>query len=226
MRHETDFEFSEYCQIPKQRAELTFRSVENILSSHCDGLTISVVSSSDGVAFVTRSVLVDDMTNGKGFVSYHSSKELEELKLPSLRDVIRAFEKYKSKVKKQTLHIEMISVGMFESLHQQLSEAIQNQEISLGEILISSFNHPDLISFSKRMPGITLGVSVMGVPHDFAQCIKSTGASVLLLENDGVDPKMIADAKIFGVPTLVRGAKKEEHTFRISDMGARGVIYA
>ncbi|MEI7509013.1 MAG: glycerophosphodiester phosphodiesterase family protein [Flavobacterium sp.] len=69
-------------------AENTLTSFEKAIELHVDAIELDVHLSSDSEVMVIHDATIDRTTNKKGFVSEYSSKELKELGIPTLEDVL------------------------------------------------------------------------------------------------------------------------------------------
>ena len=150
---------------------------------HADGFECDVCISADGEIFLVHESIVKD-----GKVHYHlsehlepasiellkgrrldemSSAEIEELHtpggepLPKLKDVVSLFTHSPQKI----LNLELKAYGTVSALVKTLKHAFETHEIQADQVIVSSFNHPELLMIREQLPQVQIGF-LMSAPDD------------------------------------------------------------
>lgn len=151
-------------------AENTLASFEKAIELQVDEIELDVHLSSDGEVMVIHDATIDRTTIKKGFVSEYSSKELKELGIPTLEDVLHLVNQ------KCIINIEIKEANTTQKVIQLIETFIHEFLWNYNRFQISSFNWNVLEEVAATNPKIALGVLTeysIEEALDFAKKIKA-----------------------------------------------------
>jgi glycerophosphoryl diester phosphodiesterase len=91
-------------------------------------------------------------------------------------------------------------------------------------ILVSSFNHRELLEVKRRDPGIKLGAMIVGLPIDDAIFAQSLGAYSVHLSIEFIDRRFVKDAHNRGLRVFVFTVDHPEDIKKMEELGVDGVF--
>lgn len=206
--------------------ENTLRSLRKALELDVDIIEFDVHLLKDGEVILMHDDTVDRTTNGKGFVSDMTLSEIKKLdagkgeQVPTLQEAMDLIDG-KSKV--------IIEISGFLSTAQKVAEIIrynvEQRNWRYEDIMVSSFNHPELQRFKKLLPEIKIGANTSGVPISYAQFAKEVEADFLTTENIYLaNDSFIKHAHEHGIKFYLYTLNTFEYLARYEEFGIDGVI--
>ena len=133
-------------------AENTLASFEKALQLHVGAIELDVHLSADKKIMVIHDETIDRTTIKTGFVNDLSSKELQELGIPTLEDVLQLIDR------KCIIYIEIKDANAGDFVLQLIEKYISENNWSCNQFQISSFNWDILERISNLNPKILIGV--------------------------------------------------------------------
>ena len=133
-------------------AENTLASFKKAIAQNVDAIELDVHLSSDYEVMVIHDATIDRTTNKKGFVSEYSSKELKELGIPTLEDVLHLVNQ------KCIINIEIKEANTTQKVIQLIETFINERLWNYDRFQISSFNWNVLEEVAATNPKVALGV--------------------------------------------------------------------
>ena len=109
-----------------------------------------------------------------------------------------------------------------------LADELQRQQaagrIRLDQVLVSSFDHHELLAMSQHLPEVRLGALYAGVPLDLAADAERLGAWSAHLHSEFCPQTFIADARRRGLKVLIYTANEADDIERLSRLGVDGLF--
>jgi glycerophosphoryl diester phosphodiesterase len=163
------------------------------------------------------------MTGTDGLVSKQTLRSIQALnlakdqKIPLLRDILRA---YKDRVK---LQIELKGSGTGLVVAEELNAAL-----TLGwkpeSLLVSSFDHAELLTFKTLAPRIPRGVLVYGYPLNCIGIARKLAAASIHLSIDAVSKERITRLQQAGFKVYIYTVDDPADIRLLMEWGANGVF--
>lgn len=153
--------------------ENTLLSFKKALDLGVDIIELDVHLSKDKKLIVIHDNTLDRTTNGKGYVSDKTLKELKKLKLekgekiPTLKEVLDLINR---KVK---VNIELKEKGTSKLVFELIKYYINNKNWEYNDFLISSFDYNLLLEFSKLTDKIKMSFLIDNIPKNLFEMIKT-----------------------------------------------------
>lgn len=167
--------------------ENTLAAIHDAIAAGVDGIEIDVQKTSDGKLVVIHDERVERTTNGSGFIKDMKLHDIKKLdagswfspkykleKIPELHEVLDILHDQSI-----LLNIELKNNDIdYPELEQDVYQAIKKHNM-IDRVIISSFNHQSLATFSKLFPEVTLAILIekpIDQPQDY---LEKLGASTI-----------------------------------------------
>jgi len=202
---------------------------ENTLASIRKALEFGVpcveidVYTVDSQLVVFHDSRLERTTNGTGYLLEQKFTDLRSLdagngeKIPTLKEVFEAIHL------KAGVNIELKGPGTARPVAEFISE-MRNVGWNDDLILMSSFDHRELVQVRRMDPRIKLGAMMVGLPVDDAAFAVSLGAYSVHLSLDFIDRKFVDDAHSRGLRVFVFTVNHPEDIKKMSELGVDGVF--
>jgi len=203
--------------------ENTLPSFEKAIELGADWIELDVHNVENELV-VIHDLRVDRTTNGHGLVEQHSLAELRALdagngaQIPTLREALNLINR------RAGVNVELKGLNTAKIAAETLTEYVEQHGWDYGDLLISSFNHPELAIARDTNPKIPRGALLCGIPHDLAACVDVLEASTLSLALDFVTPELIADGHRRGAKVFIYTVNEPDDIARIREPGVDGVF--
>jgi len=202
--------------------ENTLLSIEKALELGASWIEIDV-QAADGHLVVFHDIRLERVTNGKGYVAEQSFSYLRSLdagkgqQIPTLEEVFE-----------QVNHRAGINIELKGPKTAALTAHLISRELDRGwkrdKILVSSFNHPELMAFQTLCPNISIGPLIAGVPLGRAAFAQAMGAYSVHICLDFVDSEFAKDARQRGLKVFVYTVNHPQDIARLHAMGVDGIF--
>ena len=177
-----------------------------------------------GKLWVFHDSHLDRCTNGQGWLEDHDAAALRKLdagggqRIPFLEEVLDRIDR------RMGVNVELKTAGGTGAAVAKVLRAYLKRGWRPEQFQVSSFHLPELRDFTRRLPQIPLGVLLCGVPLDLAAAATTLGASVVSLDLDFADPKLIRDAHRRGKRVYVYTVDAPEDMRRLEKQGVDGIF--
>lgn len=204
--------------------ENTLLSFKKALELNVDMIELDVYLCKTGELVVIHDDKVDRTTNGKGYITEKSFKELRQLdagkgeKIPTLQEVLDLTNK------KAKVNIELKGEGTAKPVSKVIEKYVKEKGWSYDDFLVSSFNHYELLKFSKLSPNIKIGVLIKGTPIGFAEFAEKVNAYSVHLSLEFINKEFVEDAHKRGMKVFVWTVNDTDEMQRMKELGIDGVF--
>ena len=216
---------------------------ENTILSIKKGLNHPIVNmiemdvqlSRDGVPVIIHDYTLERTTNGTGFVGNHTLLELKKLDagswfsneynketIPSLEEVFQAFKPFSNRGKKLNLEIKR-GGDFYQGIEKKVVSLIQRYRLE-NSILITSFNHETIHTFSQVGPDITRGLLIYGVPVLTHELLQYTGSTLLSMSYPYLTSTFIKPLLNQGIQCIAWTVDDPHHMKQIASLDSRIAI--
>jgi len=167
---------------------------------------------------------LDQTTNGSGYVTESSLEYLRSLdagngqQIPFLTEV---FDLVDGKV---GLNIELKGPGTAASVASLLSQTLATSGWRRDQFIVSSFDHPELLAFARRMPEIRVGALTANIPIGYAEFAAPFHAWSIHASLEFVNREFINDAHRRGKKLFVYTVNHPDDYARLRELGVDGVF--
>ncbi|HAJ25957.1 MAG TPA: glycerophosphodiester phosphodiesterase [Syntrophus sp. (in: bacteria)] len=178
----------------------------------------------DGELVVIHDDRLERTTNGTGFVMDRGLAYLRSLdagkgqKIPLLREVFDLVSDLAG------VNIELKGPGTAAPASALIAAVITERRMTAEQLIVSSFNHKELLRFKDMRPEIRIGALVSGVPRRSARFAEKMGAYAVHAGMNTVSRRFVADAHHRGLKFFVYTVNTGEDLQRMRNMGVDGVF--
>jgi glycerophosphoryl diester phosphodiesterase len=203
--------------------ENTLLAIEKAVTLGAPWIEIDVFAVEDEL-IVIHDERLEKTTNGAGFVMQQSLAYLRSLdagkgqRIPLLREV---FELTKGRV---GVNVELKGPETAEPLVKLVHEFEAERSLFDGRLLVSSFNHRELVKFRSLNPDVPIGALGFGLPPKHAKFAQDLGAVSVHTSVARINRAFVNDAHRRGLKVFVYTVNRAEDLRRMRTMGVDGVF--
>lgn len=198
------------------------------------GFELDVHKTKDGVIVVTHDEAIDRVSNGTGMIvdmTYEELKDLdfrngmdqhefdEDTKLPTLDEFLTWL-----KNTKFIVNIELKSnIIRYEGMVKETVDLVKKHDL-IDRVILSSFNHKDIVEAKKICPEIKCGILTWSVLNNPADYVESTRAEYYHPDFMMVDEDDLKDLKDKNIGVNPYTVNDPDDIKRLAEMGAKYII--
>jgi glycerophosphoryl diester phosphodiesterase len=203
--------------------ENTQSAIMSALNMDIHGIEVDIQSALDNYMIIHDSSL-DRTTNGCGRVSDFNAIDLYALdagkgeKIPTLQQLINW------NTNKKLLNLELKHTFELEKLVALLEQNIAAGTISKENILLSSFDHHQLVWMKKQLSWLKIGALTACIPVDYAQFAQNLNAYSVHVDKSFVNKAFCQDAKKRGLQIYAYTVDKKNDIEHLFAMGVDGIF--
>ncbi|WCK54904.1 glycerophosphodiester phosphodiesterase family protein [Aneurinibacillus sp. Ricciae_BoGa-3] len=196
-----------------------------------DMIEVDVQMSRDGVPVIIHDYILDRTTNGSGKVGDFTLEELKKLDagfwfnpaytgetIPTLEEVLI---EARGKAK---LNLEIKRAGdWYPAIENKVVELVQRYDME-SDIVITSFNHETMRTFTQIAPAIKTGLLIYGYPVLLEELLAYTGASALSMGYDYLTENLVRSSFERGLDIIAWTVDEPQDMKRIASLDERIAI--
>jgi glycerophosphoryl diester phosphodiesterase len=178
--------------------ENTLAAFKLALEMNVDAIEFDVFVVKTGELVIIHDILVNRTTDGEGYVADFTFEDIRKLdagegqQIPTLQEVIELIDR------KVPMIVELKAPGTAEPVAKVINEYLaKGWQASDFEVI--GFNHFEIVEFQKHAPGIRTGVSMAGMPIDYAEFGRKCNVQSLMLCAEFLTPEFVQDAHASGM---------------------------
>ena len=162
-------------------------------------------------------------TNGVGYLCEQSFEYLRTLdagngeRIPTLREVCEAI------ASRACINIELKGPNTAQPVAELIAELV-HEGWNEGAVLVSSFNHRELLKMRQLNDRIKLGALLCGLPIDDAKFAQELGAFSVHPSLEFIDRRFVDDAHSRNLKVYVYTVNHPEDMARMHELGADGIF--
>ncbi|MCF6435612.1 glycerophosphodiester phosphodiesterase family protein [Pseudoalteromonas sp. MMG022] len=199
--------------------ENTLSAIRAALQADVDGIELDVQSCANDYAIV-HDTWLDRTTNGIGKVNQTSLQEIQLLDagngehIPCLQQVF-------DEIGQQTMiNLELKHTFGLDQFVACIEHNVQQGVINREQLLVSSFDHHQLVWLKQNMPWVKIGALTASIPLNYAEFAQRLHAYSIHMDKNFINHQFVDDAKQRGLKVFAYTVDKQQD---IEDMRALGV---
>lgn len=203
--------------------ENTLRAIQAALDAEVDGIEIDI-HEVKGKLFVIHDRWLHRTTSGIGQISQYDYEHIRSLDagngepIPTLDEVLSLI------AGKCSINIELKNVNDLKLLFQYIDDAIDNTQLEIADILLSSFNHRLLNNIHQHRSEFILGALTACYPLEYAKFAQQLNAYSVHLDVDFISEHFVADAHKRGLKVFVYTVDEVEDINAMKALGVDGIF--
>lgn len=189
-----------------------------------DMVELDVYVCKTGEVIVFHDIRLERCTNGSGYVMDKSFDELRQLnagdgqQIPTLEEVLNLIDN------RVAINIELKGPGTAKPVYDILQSYFDKGIYTKDRILISSFDHPELLAFRALDQEIAIGALICHIPADLAALAERMGAEYLNVSGEFINQALVDDAHRRGIKVLVYTVNLPDDIAVIKGFGVDGIF--
>ncbi|GGW64539.1 glycerophosphodiester phosphodiesterase [Alishewanella tabrizica] len=203
--------------------ENTLLAFQQAIAQGADAIELDVFAVENELV-VIHDARLERTTSGQGSLYAHSLAQLAQLdagqgqSIPLLWQVLQLIQG------KCWLNIELKGHDTLTPLLSLLDRAVNELNVDLSTLLISSFNHPLLAALKQAKPSIRIGALTANLPLDYAKFASELQAEAVHCDVDFINEDMVKDAKARGLKVYVYTVDGEQAVNAMHLLGVDGIF--
>ncbi|AQP99264.1 glycerophosphodiester phosphodiesterase [Pseudoalteromonas aliena] len=203
--------------------ENTKSAILEALKIGVDGIEVDIQSAIDDYMLIHDSWL-DRTTNGTGKVNEFHVSELTKLNAGNGEVIPTLQQLFDWNNNKTLLNLELKHAFELEKFATQLENNISARKISCANVLVSSFDHHQLLWLKRRLPWLKIGALTSSIPINYAKFAEDLNAYSVHVDKSFVNKAFTDDAKKRGLKIYAYTVDKEQDIALMLDYGIDGIF--
>jgi len=206
-----------------QFTENTLSNLYHCLTLGVDAIEVDIWQVS-GELLVTHDRRLGHSLPGHGRLLDYTPEQLLKLELECGSKLARFSEVLELLGDKVQLNIEIKGPDCCAQLAEQLTSHCRDNNLSLEQFVVSSFDHPQLFAFKQRLSEVRRGVLLAGIPLNYAACCEELGAYSFHPNINCMNQALVNDAKQRGLKVWAYTVNDVDDMELLGSMGVDGVF--
>jgi len=203
--------------------ENTVRGIECAIALGVDRVEFDV-QLVGGEVVVFHDETLDRTTDGRGRLAECSLDYVRSLDAGDGQQVPLLSEILAVACGRAAVNIELKGAGCADRVATIIERAVAEDGWSFDDILVSSFDHRELLRLARRAPHILRAPLLYGIPRDLAACGTELGAYSINVSLDFAPEELIADAHRRGLRVYVYTVNTPSDLLRVMGWGVDGIF--
>ncbi len=199
-------------------------SFEKAIELECDVIETDLHICRSGELVLCHNAKIDPTSNGTGFIRDMTLTELKRYDFGKGEQILSLDDLLKLAKGRVSLNLELKSSGSGIAAAALLRRAIETHEWDPADFLITSFIHPEVVSFHKLLPQVQVGVLIKAVLLDTAAYLDRLDVSVLVSSIEFIDQKLVDEVHTARKSVYVYTADDSDEIAYLNDIGVDGII--
>ncbi|AOT09867.1 glycerophosphodiester phosphodiesterase [Pseudoalteromonas luteoviolacea] len=203
--------------------ENSLSAISAALEVDINGIELDVQSCRDDYAII-HDTWLDRTTNGKGMVKYASRAELNNLDagngegIPTLQEVFNLIGK------QADINLELKHTYGLDKFVHYIEKNIQENIIERSQLILSSFDHHQLVWLKQKLPWVKIGALTSSIPLNYAEFAQRLHAYSIHVDKNFINYEFVNDAKQRGLKVYTYTVDKQQDIEQVLEMGVDGIF--
>ncbi|MCP4649651.1 MAG: glycerophosphodiester phosphodiesterase [PVC group bacterium] len=204
--------------------ENTILSFEKALELGVDWVELDVYRCKTGEIVAVHDRKLDRSTNGSGVVADKSFAEVRALDagkgqhIPTLEEVLVCVDK------RAKVNIEIKGEDAAKPVAEIIERYVQENGWQHEDFLVSSFNHYELLAFSRICPQVKVGAVIAGIPIGYAEGATKVNAYSVHPSKEFINQALVDDAHNRDMKVFVYTVNDPDDIERVKALGVDGIF--
>ena len=202
----------------------TISSFEKAIALGCDCIETDLHICKTGELVLCHDARIDSTSNGTGYIKDITYNELRSFDFGDGQQIMTLEELLELCRGKIDINIEMKSDGAGKAAALMLNEQIAAGKWSEENLLITSFNHPELMDFHALAPDIPIGALIKSILIDEAAYVKDLECTTVVVSLEFINKRFVEDMHAAGIKVYVYTVDDPRDIEHIIRIGVDGII--
>ncbi|MCF2857569.1 glycerophosphodiester phosphodiesterase [Pseudoalteromonas sp. SMS1] len=203
--------------------ENSLSAISAALDVDVDGIELDVQSCHDDYAII-HDTWLDRTTNGRGMVRDATREMLNALDagngegIPTLQNVFDLIGT------NATINLELKHTYSLDKFVQYIENNINAGVIERSQLILSSFDHHQLVWLKQKLPWVKIGALTASIPLNYAEFAQKLHAYSIHMDKNFINHEFVLDAKQRGLQVYAYTVDKQKDIELVLDMGVDGIF--
>ena len=203
--------------------ENTLRAIKTALDANVDGIEIDI-HEVDGKLLVIHDRWLHRTTSGTGQIFQHNYEHLRTLDAGQGETIPTLDEVFFLVAGRCKINIEIKGLNDISLLYSYIDIAVETTNLSIDDILLSSFNHRLLYAINQQRPEFAIGALTACYPLDYAKFAEQLNAYSVHLDVNFISKHFVSDAHQRGLKVFVYTVDEFEDIKTMKALGVDGIF--
>ena len=203
--------------------ENTLRAIKAALDANVDGVEIDL-HEVDGKLLVIHDRWLHRTTSGTGQIYQHDYEHLRSLDAGHGETIPTLDEVFALVAGRCKINLELKGINNLNLLYFYIDNAIENTNLKIEDVLLSSFNHRLLYAINQQRPEFAIGALTACYPLDYAKFAEQLNAYSVHLDVNFISKHFVSDAHQRGLKVFVYTVDEFEDIKTMKALGVDGIF--
>ncbi|MDX2367558.1 MAG: glycerophosphodiester phosphodiesterase family protein [Colwellia sp.] len=203
--------------------ENTLRAIKAALDANVDGVEIDL-HEVDGKLLVIHDRWLHRTTSGTGQIFQHDYEHLRTLDAGQGETIPTLDEVFALVAGRCKINLELKGINNINLLYSYIDNAIETTNLTIEDVLLSSFNHRLLYAINQQRPEFSIGALTACYPLDYAKFAEQLNAYSVHLDVNFISKHFVSDAHQRGLKVFVYTVDEFEDIKTMKALGVDGIF--
>ncbi len=189
--------------------ENTLSAIRAALQADVDGIELDVQSCADDYAIV-HDTWLDRTTNGTGKVNQTSLQDIQLLDAGNGEHIPNLQQVFDEIGQKTMINLELKHTFGLDQFVASIEQNVQNGVINRDQLLVSSFDHHQLVWLKQNLPWVKIGALTASIPLHYAEFAQRLHAYSIHIDKNFINHQFVDDAKQRGLKVFAYTVDKSK----------------
>lgn len=204
-----------------QNTELSFKKAIDL---KCDFIETDLHICKSGEIVLFHDARIDSFTNGSGYISELSITELKKFDFGKGQSIVQLEDLLKLAEGKVKLNLELKSRGTGIAAAEILKKTLNETSWKASDFCVSSFNHPELLTFHERLPDVPVGLLIKSILMNTTEYMDSLNIDLLVSSLEFLTPELVEEIHEAGKRVFVYTVNYEEDITEMISLKVDGIV--
>lgn len=203
--------------------ENTQSAIKAAVEIEVDGIEVDVQSCSDDYMII-HDTWLDRTTSGRGKVNKLSREQIQRFDagngefVPTLSQLIDWV------ANKTLINLELKHTFSLDKFVAQIEAKVAANKLSRDNLLVSSFDHHQLMWLKQQLPWVKIGALTASIPIHYAEFAQRLNAYSIHIDKNFINHEFVVDAKSRGLEIYAYTVDKQEDIEQMLEYGVDGIF--
>lgn len=203
--------------------ENTQTAIKAAIEIEVDGIEVDVQSCLDDYMII-HDTWLDRTTSGRGKVNKLTREYIQQFDagsgefVPTLSQLIDWVDN------KTLINLELKHTFSLDKFVAQIEQSVATNKLSRDNLLVSSFDHHQLMWLKQQLPWVKIGALTSSIPIDYAEFAQRLHAYSIHIDKNFINHEFVADAKQRNLQVYAYTVDKQEDIEQMLEFGVDGIF--
>ncbi|CAM4077545.1 glycerophosphodiester phosphodiesterase [Pseudoalteromonas byunsanensis] len=203
--------------------ENTLSAIRAALQADVDGIELDVQSCANDYAIV-HDTWLDRTTNGTGRVNQTTLQDIQLLDAGNGEHIPNLQQVFDEIGQKTMINLELKHTFGLDQFVACIEQNVQKGVINRDQLLVSSYDHHQLVWLKQNMPWVKIGALTASIPLHYAEFAQRLHAYSIHIDKNFINHQFVDDAKQRGLKVFAYTVDKQQDIEEMRALGVDGIF--